>query len=348
MADLLAGQENKKIAIFKGQQLIGEVVSIGQSEVLLDLGSKSEGVLSQKDLLYSANKDLKLGDKIEVFVVSSENESGQVVVGLQRDFGKKVQNLDKWNKFKSFKESKNKISGRVIEANKGGLIIESSRMRGFLPLSQLTLHKAANPDSLVGQELNLRVIEVEPNTNRLIFCEAFEPSKDIKEKFDNIKQGDVIKGTILSILPFGIFINIEGGLEGLVHISELSWERKDEPLKDFKEGQEIESIVLSKDLELFRVNLSLKGLLKDPFDNIAKKYSNDDVVRGVVIKVTENAVIISLDNNIEGIIPSISIKPGATYNQGEVVTVLIDKIDQEKRKIYLAPFITSTAGLIYK
>ncbi len=352
MADLLAKQEKKSeskqnLRLVRNQETEGEIVSITDDEIILELGTKSEGVLSKKDLSPEQAANLKVGDKIEVFVLAPENEYGQVALTMHRAIIGKGVNAAKWQRFQ---DAKDKIfTGRALEVNKGGLVVEVGGLRGFLPSSQVALSQASDLDKMIGQELQLAVIEVDPNQNRLIFSQKQKVSEETKKQLGKLKIGDKVKGTAASILPFGVFIALEGfeGVDGLIHVSELSWEKVEDPGKDFKVGQELESQIISIDSENGRVNLSLKVLQEDPFKKLSEKYQSDDVVKGEVSKVTDQGVFITLEDGIEGVIPASSIE-GTEYEAGEDVTVLIDSVDTQRRKITLAPFITSTKGLIYK
>jgi ribosomal protein S1 len=347
MADLLAKQKPQPLNVTRGQELTGEVISITPYDITVDLGTKAEGVLYKKDVASSQVENLKVGDKIQVFVVHPENESGQVVLALQRA-QKSVGNPQKWVRVEEALRKGTILQGKGVEINRGGLVVEVSGMRGFVPSSQLSLAKAANPDALIGQTLGLRVLEVDPAANRLILSEQYTVSEDVLKKLKEFKEGSKVSGTISAILPFGIAVNLKDGVEGFVHIADLSWERTEDIAQKFTVDQEIEAQVLSVDESTGRVNLSLKALESDPFDKIAADYQIDDVVKGTVSKVNESGVYITLKEGIEGVMPQANLEAGSSYEVGQELTVIIDKVDVAKRRITLSPFITSTAGLIYK
>lgn len=351
MADLLAKQDKKQLRLSRNQEIEGEVVSINPQEIILDLGTKSEGVLPKRDLSQDQLSNLKVGDKLSVFVVIPENESGQVLLTLHKSVAKGP-NTGKWRRFEEALRDHQTMLGKGLEVNKGGLIVEVNGVRGFLPSSQVSLSTASNLDELVGKEVQVSVIEVDPNQNRLIFTQKGSISEDVKEKITKLKIGDQVKGAIAAVLPFGIFVTISGenfeGVEGLVHVSELSWDRVEDPAAHFKVGQEVEAKVVSIDHETGRVNLSIKQLTEDPFMKKTEGYKSDDVIKGKVSKVNNMGIYVSLEDGLEGLIQSSKLEPGEEYKEGQEITVLIDTVEKNKRRILLSPFRTSTKGLIYK
>lgn len=353
MADLLAKTDIKSatnLKLERNQEIQGEIILIGDSEIILDLGSKSEGVLSKKDFSSEQLANLKVGDKITAFVVRTENESGQVVLGRN----KSVQSSGRgghqknWDKFISAKNRSQIFQGKALELNKGGLIVEVDGVRGFLPSSQVTLSQASKIDELVGNDLQVSVIEVDPGQNRLIFTQKTAVSEDTKKKLSGIKTGDKVSGKVAAILPFGVFTALENGLEGLVHISELSWDKVEDPGTIFKVGEDIEGVVATVDLNTGRVNFSVKQLKGDPFAEVAKKFQPEDVVSATVTKVSSIGVSVELEDGVEGLIHSTKTEQDTDYPIGKKVTCLVDSIDSQKRRVNLVPFVTSTKDLIYK
>lgn len=347
MADLLAKQEKTSFNITRGQELTGEVITITPQEIILDLGTKAEGVLPKRDLGEEL-KNLKVGDKLQVFVVIPENESGQVVLAARRVSDQGGPQGAKWDKFFIAQKEGKSLLGKGIEINRGGLIVEVGGIRGFLPSSQVSLSQAENLEELIGKDVNVTIIEADPSQNRLIFSQKTKVTDEIKENLNKLSIGDKVKGKVAAVLPFGIFVTLDNGVEGLVHVSEIAWEKVDDPAKYFKLGMEVEALVISIDPNTNRVNLSVKQLQDDPFLEISKKYSADDVVKGTVSKVTSNGVGVSLEGGAEGLIPTSKIEQGTEYQVGQEIQCLVDSVDITKRRIYLAPLLTSTKGLIYK
>ncbi len=347
MADLLAKQESKNIAITRGQEVEGTVVAILTSEIILDLGTKAEGVLQKKDLQTEALEKLKVGDKLKAIVIYTENDSGQTVLSLCKGAGGKPGRYsDDWQKYIDAKESGEVFTAKGLEVNKGGLIVEIGKMRGFLPTSQVSLSKADNLDELIDQNIQVTVIEADPKQNRLILSQQTQVTEEVKDKLSSLKAGDEVKGKVAAVLPFGIFVSLEGGVEGLVHISELSWEKVEEPGSLFKVGDEVSAKVISTDHATGRVNLSVKQLSKDPFSEKIKDLQPNDVIKGEVTKISSMGVFVNLEAGVEGLVAASLVD--SEYKIGESAQFLIDSIDNQKRRVNLAPFVTSTKGMIYK
>lgn len=363
MEELLASQPQKLTNLFRGQEIEGEVISIGDKEITLDLGAKSEGVLASRDLPLEKRQKLKLGDKLKVYVYIPENDNGQTVVSYEKQAftrteggkdrsrgGKGGSRFVDWSKFISLQKQKSKVQGKVIEVNRGGLIVEVLNARGFLPNSQVgfeLMSKAGEGmDALIGQDLTVTIIEVDSDNNRLILSERGQVSDEAKDKLRSFKAGQKARGKIVAILPFGLVVNVEG-TEGLVFISDVSWEKVEDLSKDFQTGQDLEVLVSGLDEELGRLNLSIKALSEDPFAKIAEKYPADEVVRGEITEVNESGVVVSLEG-AEGFLPAAKMEASAKYEVGKAMSFLVDSVDENRRRVNLAPFVTSTAGLIYK
>lgn len=348
MADLLAKQDQKTITLARGQEIEGQIIALTNQEVILDLGTKAEGIIFKRDLPADKFISLKVGDKLTGFVTITENESGQAVLTPQKSTSKYPAQNAKWQKFQDAKEKGQTIIGQGIEVNKGGLIVEVQGIRGFLPSSQVILSQVANIDQLIGQDIELTVIEIDPGQNRLIFTQKVKVSQDTKETISKLKVGDVVKGTVAAVLQFGIFVTLENGVEGLVHTSEISWEKTENPTQNYKVSDPVEAKVISLDPDTGRVNLSIKQLAEDPFAKLTADFQPDDVVKGIVAKVTIQGANVTLADGIEGFVPAAKMDPSITYEVGDSTNFLVDTVDSNKRRINLAPFLTSTEGLIYK
>ncbi len=351
MEKLLASQDKKVVHLSRGQQAEGEIVSVSDKEIILDLGTKSEGVLQRKDL---NGKDVKVGDKLKVYVSLPENEHGQVVVSTThqvRQVSAKGSRGIVWNRFIQAQNQKNILKGVVLEVNKGGLIVEVEGVRGFLPNSQvgfeLLTKVARGMEDLISQTLNLIVIEVDSNNNKLIFTQRGQVSEEVKSKLQAFKNGSRVSGKIVAVLPFGLVVDINGA-EGLVFISDVAWEKIEDLTVIYKVGQTVEVIVTGIDEELGRLNLSIKQLSEDPFSKLAEKFPVDEVVKGQIEEVSGEGVLIKLAEGVNGLLPTTKMEAGYKYEAGQKITVLIDSIDTKRRRINLAPFVTSTEGLIYK
>lgn len=356
MEELLASQTQKITKIYRGLQLEGEVVVINDKEVILDLGSKSEGVLPRRELSPEQSNNLKLGIRLSVFVTLAENESGQVSLSTTRQMKSSVGFVKKgsrdmfWNRFIQAQNQKSRLRGVVLEMNKGGMIVEVDQTRGFLPNSQvgfeLLSKSGEGMDKLIGQQLSLTVIEVDQSNNKLIFSQRDQVSEEVKNKLKEYSVNQKVKGKVVAVLPFGLVVDILG-VEGLVFISDVSWEKVEDLSQGFNIGQELELVVLGIDESLGRLNLSLKQLKEDPFAKLQDKYPADEVIKAEVVEVNDLGVVFKLEDGIEGFLPAAKMGT-SSFEAGKSISVLVDNIDSKRRRINLAPFITSTEGLIYK
>ena len=215
----------------RGQEIEGEVILITDSEIILDLGGKSEGVLPKKDLSLEQAANLKVGDKLLTFVVVPENESHQVVLELHKTVLSKTGKPGniRLDRFILAKKNNQVLTGKGLEVNKGGLIVEIDKVRGFLPSSLVTLSQAANMDELIDKDIQVTVVEVDPAQNRLILSQKTNLSEEIKSKLSKLKAGDKVEGEVAAVLPFGVFISLPDGVEGLVHVSEMTWDKVEDP-----------------------------------------------------------------------------------------------------------------------
>lgn len=361
MDQLMSSYDNRRLKFNRGEQVTGEVINITDSEIILDLKAKAEGVLNKKDLSISKLQSLKTGDKLDVFVVSPETESGQIIVSMfkvepisNRSRGGRKVDMSKWQKFIQAKETGSIYTGEISEINRGGLIVSIDGIRGFIPSSQVSLRSLGNLGTisdLVGQNLKLSVIEVDPNNNKLVFSSRPKLSDEDKKELSGFEVGAEVKGKIMAVTPFGLFINVNG-VEGIVYPQETTWEAPLEGLeidltKNFKVGEEITVKVTGIDENLGRLNLSLRQMEKDPFATEIEKYQVDDVVTGVVTNITQNGIDIKLEGSIPGFLSTEKME-GQKYTMGQKTNFLVDSIDNKNRRINLAPFLTSTVGLIYK
>ncbi len=349
MADLMASLDKKHITFSRGEEVIGEIVQIQGNEIIIDLGGKSEGVLNKRDFLPAQLEELKIGSKVNAFVLTPENESGQVILSLFKAVqgGKKAEEqAKKWQKFITAQQRQSTLMGKVTEVNKGGLMVEIDKARGFVPSSQVSLKSLSDfTGELVGQELKLKVIEIDPGSNRLVLSAKVELSDDNKKKLSEVKVGEKVQGEVIASAPFGLFINV-GSLEGIIFTTELSWSEDEKP--EVKVGDKIEAKVTGKDESLGRLNLSLRQTQEDPFTKLAENFQVDDVVKGTVKEVTQNGVIVALEQGVEGLVLNDKVDQSNPFTVGQTTNFLVDSIDTKKRRVNLAPFLTSTVGLIYK
>lgn len=351
-AQLLESTGYKVPAIKRGQEVTGSIVSVTPAEILVDIGAKAEGVIAGRELSAAADviSDLSVGDKISANVLYPENDAGQVVLSLR-----KLSQDVRWAELEEKRETDEEIEVVAMEVNRGGVICDFFGIRGFLPASQLQRAPSKLTD-LIGKSLSVKIIEVDRQTNRLIFSQKQPDVKDlskIQQLLKKIAIGQKLQGIVAAVLPFGIFVEVDikesksqrvkeskSKLEGLVHISEISWEKVEDVSQHFKVGDEVDVMIIAKDEAQGRLNLSIKQLSSDPFMEISKNYSKDQQVSGNVVRVTPYGVFVSLEGGVEGLIHISKIPPNVEYQVGQKVECTVESVETKSRRIALVPVVT--------
>ncbi len=332
-----------------GDIVIGVIVSVNQKSILIDIGGKCDAIVQPREverMSYPSLKALKPGQEVNAYVLDTEKDDGTVTVSLARA----AQESD-WEIARKSMRSKETVKLTVIEANKGGVIARMGKLRGFVPGSQLSptwrsYQKANDPehrwDALIGKELALTVIEVTPERNRLIMSErgTTDRRKSKRKILEKLQIDSVVEGTVSNVVPFGGFINVKG-VDGLLHVSELSWRRVDNPRDFLQVGQSIEVFVLDIDLEKERLGLSLKRLVPDPWGTIADACSEGQHVGVKIVNLTAFGAFAALVDHpeIEGLIHISELSqrqlahPNEAVSVGELHTVQIISLRPEERRI---------------
>ena len=349
----LLGQEGLTIEFPQsGEIRKGVVATIKENEILVSIGTKSEGVISGKELESIPPEEkalLQPGSEIPVFVVNPEDSNGNVVLSYMRA----IEQQD-WQKVIDLLASGEVVESEVVGYNKGGLLVPVGRLRGFVPSSQIGLVRRAalsgdTPEQrwgkMVGDKIMVRVIEVDQERRRLILSErlALQESRDsLKDRLlDEIKEGDIRSGRVTSVADFGAFVNIEGA-DGLVHLSEVSWDRITHPRDVLKVGQEVKVKVISVDRERKRIGLSIRQLQEDPWIQKVAHLREGQLIEGTITHLTKFGAFARISEDLEGLIHLSEISeehighPKEVLKEGEVVTLRIIKIDPEKRRIGLS------------
>ncbi|TMF88524.1 MAG: 30S ribosomal protein S1 [Chloroflexi bacterium] len=302
MEEFLNQEEASSKRIAHGDIIDGVVVRVDPDEVLVDVGSKSEGVISSRELgtRESGTPDLHSGDRIKVFVLQPENEDGNVVLSLRRARAESV-----WLKAQEQQVSGEMMDAEVREQNKGGLIVNILGLRGFLPTSQVSRTYNANLQELVGQRIGVKILEVNRKRNRLIVSQkaAFDEDRARQrgELFEKLKVGDEIEGKVSGLTTYGAFVNL-GAADGLIHISELSWDRVANVADVLTVGQEVQVKVIKLDPDTSRISLSLRQLGQDPWDHIEKRFPPGAIVEGEVTKIKKYGAFLQIGDGIEGLL----------------------------------------------
>ena len=336
----------------QGEIRTGVIASINPSQILVSVGTKSEGVITGKELEAIMPTDLetfKVGDEIPVYVVNPEDQGGNLVLSYVR-----AREEVSWLDAEKLLGSTESFKGQIIGYNKGGLIVPLGSLRGFVPASQISLSRrvALSGDTpeqrwskMVGQPIEIRVIEVDRERRRLILSEraaSSETRETLKERvIEELKEGEIRVGRVTSLADFGAFVNISGA-DGLVHLSEISWERIQHPSEVLKVGQEVKVKVIAIDRDKKRIGLSIRQLLDDPWSQQVAHLKDGQLVEGKITRLTKFGAFARLDGDVEGLIhiSEISDKriehPKEVLHEGDVVTLRVIKIDAENHRIGLS------------
>jgi small subunit ribosomal protein S1 len=333
-----------------GDVMDGVIMHVDREELLVDIGSKSEGVVPSREyssLTPEEKQGLAVGDHILVFVVQPENQEGHAVVSIDRARQEKS-----WRRLQEIFEANQVIEAEVTNYNKGGLLVNLDGVRGFVPASQVTeirggdeASKQADMARLIGTELPLKVIEINRHRNRLILSErqAVQERRDVmKERLiEELKEGEVRRGRVSSICDFGAFVDI-GGADGLVHLSELSWSRVRHPSEVLKVGQEVDVHVLGINAQEKKIALSIKRTQAEPWSRVATKYEVGQLVRGTVTQLANFGAFARIEDGIEGLIHVSELvddrvtHPKQVVGEGQELLLRIIRIDPQRRRMGLS------------
>ncbi|MHB1500099.1 MAG: 30S ribosomal protein S1 [Candidatus Dormibacteria bacterium] len=285
-----------------GDIVDGTVVRVDPDEVLVDIGAKSEGVISNRELTGRAEEPVILnpGDRIKVYVLQSENEDGNVVLSLRRARAEGI-----WAKAAEKESTGEGVEAEVKEQNKGGLIVNIMGLRGFLPSSQVARTHSGNLLDLVGERIMVKILEVNRKRNRLIVSQRAAQDEDRarqrEELFERLSVGDVVTGRVSGLTSYGAFINL-GGADGLIHISELSWDRVSNVSDMLAVGDEVTVKVIKLDPELSRISLSLRQMSEDPWDSIEARFPPGTIIEGAVTKTKKYGAFLQIADGVEGLL----------------------------------------------
>lgn len=325
----------KPQTLHRGEEVKAIILSLSKKGVVFDVGGKAQAVLGQEETIRFSSyfPYLKEGDRVLVRIITPEAKDGYPVVSMKHFFQK-----GRWDVLKQKKEKEEEIDVVCGEYGKGGVFIDFMGIRGVIPKIQLVGEALTAPERLIRKKIKVRVLEVDEKKNRLVVSQKASvlkiSQKEIKERFDKIKEGEKYQATVLGVLEFGIFCDVDG-VEGLVHISEVSWEKVADPSTHIKTGQKLDVLVVKKNPVDFKLNLSLKRLERDPWDEVEKKYPKDKEIEGEVVRKERYGYLIRFEPGIEGLIHISKIKDEKEPVIGDKVKVYIEKIDKKNRRISL-------------
>ena len=357
MEELLAEQDSDIKSFKHGDVVEGTIVRIDKDEILVDIGAKSEGVVSNRELYgrhAESQPQLSIGDVVLVYVLQPESPEGHVVLSLRRAGLER-----KWRSMQELFEAGTIIDAPVIDHNKGGLIVDCG-IRGFVPISQIVdfprrpqneqprdaaQEIAEKLQPYIGRKLRLKILEVNRKANRLILSEKVALYEERREKrdelFSSLQVGQKVTGSVRSIAPFGIFIDL-GGIDGLVHKSELSWNKVNNPEAGYKVGDEVEAEVIDINHERGRISLSIRRLQPDPWESTVADFKVGDVIDGTVTKLVNFGAFVRVREGLEGLIHISELShqrvahPGDVVHEGQVLKLKIISLDSERHRLGLS------------
>jgi small subunit ribosomal protein S1 len=341
MDDLLAQSEVKHLKT--GDMVEGVVTSVKKHEVWVDMGANGVGVILRREVGSNA---LKEGETISASVVDPELDEGYALLSMKRAVKDRG-----WGELQRVFDDQEIVEVMAYDANRGGLLIELEGIRGFLPVSQLSAEhypRVSDSDkdeiltkinSLVGKPLRVRILDVSRKDNKLIFSEKEAVRDDMASRLAELKVGDVVEGVVTGVIDFGAFVNVDG-IEGLVHISEISWERVEDPRKYIKVGEKIKAKIIAIDKD--RLSLSIKQMSDDPWLSEVKEFKKGDTVEGKITRITPFGAFVQLSPAVEALVhvsemsDDESIDPEAVFKLNEKKKFKVLDIDTDNRKIALS------------
>ncbi|MDD4607185.1 MAG: S1 RNA-binding domain-containing protein [Patescibacteria group bacterium] len=308
MEELLKQNKNSFQLYKKGDVVEGKIIDISPNAVYVDLDGRATGIIRGRELIDEGNvyKNLEPGVIIKATIVDLENENGEVELSIRETSHQKT-----WQELEKLRQEDNTVEVKILDANKGGLIISLNHIQGFLPTSQLSAENYPRVDggnkdkileklkSMVGQKIKTKIIGLDEVENKLIVSEKATTKQKLQEKMANYKIGDIVEGKISGIVDFGVFVKFEDNLEGLVHLSELAWQRIGHPKDLFKVGDKVKAEIIS--IDDAKISLSIKNLIEDPWKKVAEKYKIGNKVKGKVLKLEPFGLFVELDPDIHGL-----------------------------------------------
>jgi small subunit ribosomal protein S1 len=343
-ADAFAAAVDETIKYFNDGDIVeGTIVKVDRDEVLLDIGYKTEGVIPSRELSIKHDVDpnevVSLGDHVEALVLQKEDKEGRLILSKKR-----AQYERAWGTIEKIKDEDGVVTGTVIEVVKGGLILDIG-LRGFLPASLVEMRRVRDLQPYVGKEIEAKIIELDKNRNNVVLSRRAwleQTQSEVRQNFlTQLQKGQIRSGVVSSIVNFGAFVDL-GGVDGLVHVSELSWKHIDHPSEVVEVGQEVTVEVLDVDMDRERVSLSLKATQEDPWQQFARTHQIGQVVPGKVTKLVPFGAFVRVDEGIEGLVHISELAerhvelPEQVVQVGSDIFVKVIDIDLDRRRISLS------------
>lgn len=356
MEDLLATVQPESFGVKRGDRVKGKITAVKNRAIYVDIGAKSDAVVdgAEFDFIKDYLSDLKVGDDIEVTIKVTESDKGQILVSM-----KDAANEYGWQYFESKVNTDETVTVFAKELNRGGAVVVAPfGFFGFIPGSQIGDKYDGDPDKMIGKKIKVKVLEVDQSKNRLVFSERLvsEPNvvnlEEVTAK--NLEIGAEFDSKIVRVEPFGLFVHveIEAGedkrvtLEGLVHISEISWEKVERVDQLYRAGSVIKVKLINKDEG--RLQFSIKRLMPDPWMEIEKKYTKDEEFEGTVTKIASYGALVKLEAGVEGLVHISKLTGGVNFVEGDKIKVYVESIDVAKRKMSLGLVMSDKSKVLYK
>lgn len=344
MNELMKAIEDTMVKVHRGEIVKGKIISIRNDEVMVNIGYKSDGIIPRDELTNDPDivpsDILSVGDEIEVLILKLDDGDGNVVLSKKR-----VDTMKSWDEIEEIYNNKSTVKAKVIEVVNGGVIALVKELRGFIPISQIANRFVSDLQDFVGKSFDVRVIDFDKDKKRIVLSRKVVEAEEIEKKrnaiWSNIEKDQVVEGEVKRITDFGVFVDI-GGVDGLIHISDLSWSHVKHPREVVKDGDMVKVVVLDVDKQKSRISLGLKQVSPHPWDNIEEKYSINNVVEGKVVRLVDFGAFVMLEPGIEGLVHISQIsdkhiaKPSEELSVGQNVRVKILDINKEERKISLS------------
>lgn len=335
MAELMA-KSAPSIKSFKKSEIVeGKITKLTSNEILVDIGAKTEAVVLEKDkaILHTLLNSLKVGDIVKVSVLNPESDQGNPVVSLRRFIDERL-----WGGLEKLKNDEVVLDISINDLTKGGFLVTTADgLSGFLPNSQTILNDS--PSSFVGKKMKAVVLEINRPLHKIIFSQkAATTDDDFSKAVSEIKIGEEATAVVSNTTTFGVFVSVQNA-EGFIHLSELSWDRLETAENFYKTGEKIKVKVIGIDKDGKRVNLSVKRLTEDPFEEASREFALDKKITAKVTKVSSLGVTLDLGDNIEGLIKKEKIPPSTKYNSGDEVETVVAEVDVKRHRVILVPVL---------
>lgn len=348
MEELLASSGYTLKGLKKGDVIEGVITRITSKEIAIDTGSKTEGIVMDKEI--ETYKDmlskLKVGDKVVTQVIVAENDRGQSVLSIRKSL------LDKrWKQLSDIQKSGEAVEVTLREPVRGGVLVDYGGLRGYIPMSQVDSSLSKQLDKSSGRKIQAKVVEVDAASNRLVFSQRAIAEEAAlfkqKELLDVVPVDTTVEAVITGVAPFGAFAKfsvekdgVKHEVEGLIHISEIAWEKVDDPNQYLKTGDAMKVKIIGVDTTSGKVTLSVKQLLPDPWEHVLDMFEKDTTVSGKVTRVTPYGIFVELSPGVEGLVHISKVTPGSEPKAGDEINCLVEDLKPDQRKISLSMTLT--------